>query len=164
MRLVHPILSPPPEHVLPATQTVRLVLELISINVQVVHPTDPYFQMAAAYRQAPRCNSLTVRAEVVSPAITAFRVVPAQDPPPALHAQTRPQFSVGELAWQPTATRTVRRRSPPPTLSPALACPFRISSQSQNHPFLSLALVSRGSTRQPWSIPVDVSRGGRSYS
>ena len=102
--LVHPILSPPPEHVLPATQTARPVPELRSINVQVAHLTDPYFLTAAAYRRAPRRNSLTPRAEVVSRAIAAVRVVPAQDQVTALHAQARPQSSVGELAWRPTAT------------------------------------------------------------
>lgn len=160
--LVHPILSPPPEYVLPATQTARPVPELRSVSVQVAHPTYPYFQMAAAYRHAPRRNSLTPRAEVVSRAIAAVRVVPPRDQATALHAQARPQFSVGEVAWHPTATRTARRRLPPPALSPASACAFRISSRSQFHQFPSL--VSRGSTHQPRSITVDVSRGGRSYS
>jgi hypothetical protein len=158
--LVHPTLSPPPEHVLPATQTARPVPELRLINVQVAHPTDPYFPTAAAYRHAPRRNSLTPRAEVVSRAIAAVRVVPTRDQVTALHAQARPQFSVAALAWQPTATRTARRRLPPPALSPASACAFRISSRSQGQPFL----LSRGSTRQPRSIPVDVWRGGRSCS
>ena len=102
--LAHPTLSPPPEHVLPATQTARPVPGLRSVNVQVAHPTDPYFPMAAAYRLAPRRNSLTPRAEVVSRAIAAVRVVPAQDPVIALHVQARPQFSVEEIAWEPTAT------------------------------------------------------------
>ena len=96
--LVHQILSPPPERVLPATQTARPVPELRTINVQVAHLADPYFQTAAAYRHAPRPNSLTPRAEVVSRAITAVQVVPAQDQVTALHAQARPQFSVVELA------------------------------------------------------------------
>jgi hypothetical protein len=84
--LVHPILSPPPEHVLPATRTARAVPELRSVNVQVAHPTYPYFQMVAVYRHAQRRNSLTPRAEVVSRAIAGVRVVPAQDQVTALRA------------------------------------------------------------------------------
>ena len=131
-----------------------------AINVQVAHLADRYSQTAAAHRLAPRRNSLTPRAEVVSRAITAVQVVPAQDRVTALHAQARPQFSVAELAWQPTATKTARLQLPRRALCPASAFAFRIWSRSQNHrlPFRSLL-----STRQRWSIPGDVLRGGRSY-
>ncbi len=159
--LVHPIPSPRLEHVLPATQTARPVPGLHLINVQAAQPTDRCCPMAAVYRHVPRRNSSTPRAEVVSRAIAAVRVVPAQDQVTALHAQARARSSAEDLAWQPTAMRMARRRLLPPASFPASACVFRISSRSrrsQDHPFQFPP--SRGSTRLPRST-VDVSRGGR---
>jgi hypothetical protein len=142
--LAHPIPSPPPEHVPPATQTARLVPGLRSINVQVVHPTDLYFPTVAAFRRAPRRNSSTLRAEAASRAIAPVRVVPVQDQVTALHAQVQAQSSAEDLACQPTATEMIRRAR---ASSPASECVFRSLSRSRKargHPVQSRFLPSRG--------------------
>lgn len=144
--LVHPTHSPLPEHVQPATQIARPVLGRRLTSVQIAHLADRYSRMADASRRAPRHNSSTMRVEAVKCAIAAVRValVPAQVI--ALHAQPRPQFFAGDLAWQPTAAGMGR------LLSPALGCVFRISSpfrRCQGHRFPSHFLQSLESTRRP---------------
>ena len=129
--LVHPIPSPPPEHAPPATLTARPAPAPRSINVQVVHPLGPYFPTAAAFRRAPRHNSSTLRAEVVSRAIAAVPVVPVQVQVTALHAQARARSSAGDLAYQLTATGMGLRVPRPRPSSPASACAFR--SLSRHH-------------------------------